>query len=133
MRAFVCLLCAFLACMLLEAPGFADPGPEATWVPVGFVILRSTADYSEAKRVAEEAATRMKIPLDLRGLGHDKEHGLTWPKGVCAKDFAPGFFIVLAASGAPGSPELMKTVVAARSFYADAYSKQTSVYVGCMH
>jgi len=163
LRAFVCLLCAFLACMLLEAPGFADPGPEATWVPVGFVILRSTADYSEAKRVAEEAATRMKIPLDLRGLGHDKEHGLTWPKGVCAKDplspypcyvargrfddgvylsiersdaysdFAPGFFIVLAASGAPGSPELMKTVVAARSFYADAYSKQTSVYVGCMH
>ena len=39
----------------------------------------------------------------------------------------------IAASGAPGSPELMKTVVAARSFYADAYSKQTSVYVGCMH
>ncbi len=162
-RVLKALSVIFGAGLLLTAPGLARPGVEDPWVPVDFVILRSTADYSEARRVAAESAIQLRIPLDLRGLVHDEEHGLTWSKEVCAKDplypypcyvargrfddgvylsiersdaysdFAPGFFIVIAASGAPGSPELMKTVVAARSFYADAYTKQASVYVGCMH
>lgn len=153
----------FGAGLLLTAPGLARPGVEDPWVPVDFVILRSTADYSEARRVAAEAAIQLQIPLDLRRLVYDEKHGLTWPQEVCAHDalfpypcyvargrfddgvylsiersdayadFAPGHFVVIAASGAPGSPELMKSVVAARRVYKDAYAKKANVYVGCLH
>ena len=149
--------------LLLAALGFTSADEEDLWVPVGFVILRSTSDYAEAKRVAEEAARRLEIPLNLRGLVHDAEHGLTWPKEVCAKGplfpfpcymargrfdegvylsvelsdayatFRPGLFIVIAASGVPGSSELAATLESARHEYPDAYLKQEKVYQGCIH
>ena len=133
------------------------------WVPVGFLIIRSTSDYTEARRIAERAATEIGIPLDLRGLVHDAAHGLTWPREECEKEplfpfpcylargrfdpgvylsversdaytsFQPGFFIVIAASGEPGAPELTSSLAKAKTVYPDAYVKQEKVYHGCMH
>lgn len=151
------------ATVLLSAAVFANSEAEDPWIPVGFVIVRSTADYSEAKRVAEEAAKRLEIPLNLRGLIPDEHLGLTWPRERCASDplspfpcyvargrfddgvylsversdayatFRPGYFIVIAASGAPGSEELATTLETVKVVHPDAYLKQEKVYQGCMH
>ena len=157
---------AALACFgLLALPALAEtaePEPDV-WVPVAFVILRSTPDYAEARRVAERAAAQLGARLDLRGLVFDPEHGLTWPKEECDKDslypfpcyvargrfdpgvylsversdayasFQPGYFIVVAASGEPGSDEVASALGKARAAYPDAYVKQEKVYHGCMH
>lgn len=118
-------------------------------------IERRVTEF-ESAAVAAEAAIQLQIPLDLRRLVHDEKHGLAWPQEICAQealfpypccvahgrfddgvylsiersdaysDFAPGFFIVIAASGAPEAPELVKTVAAARLVYADAYTKQVT-------
>lgn len=90
-------------------------------------------------------------------------HGLTWPREECEKEplypfpcyvargrfdpgvylsversdayatFTPGLFIVIAASGEPGSPELTSTLTKVRKAHPDAYVKQERVYHGCMH
>ena len=132
-------------------------------IPVGFLIIRSTPNYAEALRVAERAASQVDIPLDLRGLVYDPAHGLTWPAEVCEKDplypfpcyvargrfdpgvylsversdayatFTAGFFIVIAASGEPGSSELESALARVQPAYPDAYIKREKVYHGCMH
>ena len=133
------------------------------WVEVGFLVIRSTPDYADARRTAEAASRKLGIRLDLRGLVHDATHGLTWPKEECDKDplypfpcytargrfdpgvylsiersdayrsFRPGYFIVIAASGEPGSVELRDSLKAAKSEFPDAYLKSEKVYHGCMH
>ena len=140
----------------------AEPEPDPM-VPVAFVVLRSTPDYDEARQVAERAAAHLAIPLNLRGLIYDPVHGLTWSKEVCDKDpyypfpcyvargrfdpgvylsversdaypsFRPGLFIVIAASGKPGSVEIGSSLTRVRAAYPDAYVKQEKVYHGCMH
>ena len=160
----VALTVAFLL-TTLAVPGTAEteePEPDPM-VPVAFVILRSTPHYGEARHVAERAATQLAIPLNLRGLIYDPDHGLTWPKEECDKDplypfpcyvargrfdpgvylsversaayasFRPGFFVVIAASGEPGSAEITSALARVRSLYPDAYVKQEKVYHGCMH
>jgi len=147
----------------LAARGIAETDEPDPWVPVAFLILRSTPDYAEAQHVAERAAAQLAIPLNLRGLIYDAGHGLTWPKEECDKDplypfpcyvargrfdpgvylsversdayasFRPGLFVVIAASGEPGSAEVASSLTRARAVYPDAYVKQEKVYHGCMH
>ncbi len=144
----------------IAAPADDEPDP---WIEKGFVIIRSTTDYNEAVRIAEIGSRSLKVPVDLRGLIHDPDHGLTWPREQCAKDplypypcyfargrfdsgvylsversdayetFQPGYFIVIFATGDPGSPELTDALELARSRFQDAYLKTDRVYHGCMH
>lgn len=130
---------------------------------MGFVVVRSTPDYVEALRVARSASTQLGLGLDLRGLVYEPDQGLTLPEEECEKDslapypcyvargrydagvylsvertdayesFRPGFFVVVAASGQPGSNELASTLEAVHSSYPDAYLKVAKVYHGCMH
>ena len=131
-------------------------------VDVGFIILRSTRSYQEALVFADEAAKKLGIHLDLRGLTYDPAHGLTWPKEKCTNPlypfpfylargrfdagvyvsiessdaytgFAEGYFLVIAASGPPNSSDSKQVLTNAREFYPDAYSKVAPVYHGCMH
>ena len=154
-----------IALALLAAPGSSADGPNDldAWVPVGFVILRSTSDYAEARRVAEEAAKVLEVPLNYRGLQFDEKLGLSFSAEVCQQEasaphpcylargrydsgeylsiersdayesFQPGYFIVIFATGAPGSAELASSLAKARKRYADAYLKSEKVYHGCMH
>ena len=163
-RLYAALAVGFLVATL-TLPGIAEteePEPDP-WVPVAFVILRSTPGYAEARRVAEHAAFQLGIPLNLRGLIYDAGHGLTWPKAECDKDplypfpcyvargrfdpgvylsversdayasFRPGYFVVIAASGEPGSAEVQASLTRVRAIYPDAYVKREKVYHGCMH
>ena len=154
-----------MALAVLAAPGISADGPNDPdpWVPVGFVILRSTSDYAEARRVAEEAAKLLEVPLNYRGLQFDEKLGLSFSAEVCQKEalaphpcylargrydsgeylsiersdayrsFEPGYFIVIVATGTPGSEELASSLAKARKRYADAYLKSEKVYHGCMH
>jgi hypothetical protein len=152
-----------LSLVALQGPTHAaEPDPDP-WVRVGFLIIRSTPDYAEARRVAERASSQLELPLNLRGLTYERPHGLTWPREECEKDplypypcyvargrfdpgvylsversdayatFNAGLFIVIAASGEPGSPELASTLARVRKAYPDAYVKQERVYHGCLH
>ena len=132
-------------------------------IDVGFVIAKSTKSYEEASDFAKLAASRLALRLDLRGLMFDPKHGLTWPKEECDKDplypypcyiargrfdpgvyvsveesdayqgFEPGYFVVIAASGSPGSEELTSALETVRRAHPDAYLKVAPVYHGCMH
>jgi hypothetical protein len=161
----VAALAASLLLATLAVRGSAEtdePEPDP-WVPVAFVIVRSTPDYGQARSVAERAAAQLAVPLNLRGLVYDPAHGLTWPKEECDKDplypfpcyvargrfdpgvyisversdayesFRPGLFVVIAASGEPGSAEVASSLTKARAAYPDAYIKEEKVYHGCMH
>ena len=142
-------LLAALAAPATAETGECEPDP---WIPIAFVILRSTPDYAEARRVAERAASRLGIPLNLRGLIHDPAHGLAWRKEECDQDglspfpcylargrfdpgvymsversdayasFRPGYFIVIAASGEPGSADVEASLAKARGVYPEVKS-----------
>lgn len=47
--------------------------------------------------------------------------------------FAKGFYMVVAAIGDVRSPIVNNALISARKIYADAYSKKTRVWFGCMH
>jgi hypothetical protein len=130
------------------------------YVKKDFVIVLSTKNYSEAKKLATEAAKKLKIKLDLRGLKPNKESGLTSNSKECEENgweypcyvsrgryddgefvtidysnafegFTKGYYIVTTASG---DAELAKTALAkAKKIYKTAYAKQTEIYIGCMH
>lgn len=133
-----------------------------TMVPKGFVIVRSTTDYAEAKRFAARAADQLGIPLDLRDLVLDARHGMTFTRESCEvsaweypcfaprgrwddgiyvsvepsdaySTFRPGYFVVVAASGPPRSNGVAFTAGKARAAFPDAYVKDADVYHGCMH
>lgn len=159
-RYAVLLLLAHAAVLPASADEPPDPDP---WVPVGFVVVRSTPDYAEALRVAESASAATGIALDLRGMVYEREQGLSLSKEECEKrqlapypcyvargrydagayfsversdayeTFRPGYFVVVAASGPPGSAELVATLEDVRASYPDAYLKVAKVYHGCMH
>ncbi|MBP9143768.1 MAG: carboxypeptidase regulatory-like domain-containing protein [Thermoanaerobaculia bacterium] len=146
----------------LSASGESS-GLEEGWVPVGFVVLKSTSDYGEARRVVDVAAQRLDIPVDLRKVEYDPEHGLTFPRDVCEADGGfpypcyvargrydagvylsiersdayrandSGCFSVIVASGDPSSPELAAALKQVRVEYPDAYVKSEKVYHGCIH
>ena len=47
--------------------------------------------------------------------------------------FAKGYYLVVAAVGQPGSAAVRQTSAASQRWYADAYTKRTTVYISCMH
>ena len=132
------------------------------FVPMGFVVVRSTSDYVDALRFAKRASRRLGVPLDLRGLIHDADHGLTWSRESCAADplypypcyTARGrwegtkHYISIERSdayrsmrpelfvviAATGEPKEMQAFAASvRATIPDAYAKAEDVYHGCMH
>lgn len=135
---------------------------EKPYVDKEFVILKSTPSFKEAAQSAADAAAALGVKLNLRGLSPDLRTGLTFSREKCAQSqirypcyvprgrrddstfasvewsteyelFAKGLYVVMLASGAPGSSKTRSMLAAARRVYPDAYSKRAKVYVGCMH
>ncbi len=143
--------------------GSAGDAPEVDpWVTKSIVIVKSTRTFPAAKAAAAAAASRLNLKLDLRGLSESKRTGLTCAQPVCDENgfsypcyvargryddgvyvsvehsnayrgFAKGLYIVVVASGAPNDPGVRDVLARARKAYADAYSKTTKVYMGCIH
>jgi hypothetical protein len=126
------------------------------------VIVKSTSQYKEARQIAERAARRLKLRLDLRGLAPSKNGGLTFSKKVCEAsewdfpcylarggdddgvyvsiehtdafpEFARGLYMVVVASGDKGDALLENVARTAKPAFPDVYTRTTGVYVGCMH
>lgn len=69
-----------------------------------------------------------------RGDGNaENSHFISIEYSTAYQGFAKGYYIVVAAIGAPGSPLVRTTRAAAQRLYPDAYAKPTSVWRGCMH
>lgn len=126
-----------------------------------FVIIFSSKDYDQALKISEEAAKKLDIKLDLRDLTKNGTIGLTWSKEICEGDggtgypcyvprgryddgeyisieysnyyqgFTKGYYIVIISSG--DSERTKEVLNNAKTYYSDAYIKQASVYLGCMH
>jgi hypothetical protein len=125
-----------------------------------FVILKSTPAFKEATRFAAKAAAELGVVLNLRGLHPNLRTGLTFSKEECTRSeypypcylprgrwddgtyvsvewsskydlFPPGLYVVMIASGLPGSSETRRMLAAARRAYPAAYAKRAKVYVGC--
>lgn len=132
------------------------------FIKKSFVILFATKDYQQALRAARLAAEKAKLSLNLRGLKWHASNKLTFSKQGCRDDgfeypcyltraydddgeyvtidwsngfddFQSGYFIVTAAGGDPGAPQLTKTLQRVKPVFPDAYIKTTRVYIGCMH
>ncbi len=145
---------------LIAITGFAQAGQmESPYAKKGMLILLSTKSYAAAKKLAEQAKGKLSLTMDLRGLKPNKKSGLTYSKTDCENEggypcyiargrysdgefisieysnaiegFAKGYYIVVAACGDKEitAPALVK----AKKVYKDAYVKNTSVYMGCMH
>lgn len=128
------------------------------YVDKEFVIVKSTPAFDEATRSATSAAADLGIILKLRGLSPNLRTGLTASKAECARRelsypcyvprggrddgtyvsvewsskydlFARGLYVVMIASGAPGSAENRRMLEAARRVYPAAYSRRAKVYV----
>jgi hypothetical protein len=147
------ILCSFIGAN-------AQKADETYNVKQSFLIILSTKNYTEAKKMAIEAVGKLKIKLDLRGLKPNKESGLTFTPKKCKEDgwefpayisrgrydageyvsieysdsfkgFARGYYIVTTASGEADAVKATLTKV--KKIYKNAYSKETDVYMGCMH
>jgi len=146
----------FIFCTIVAQQCFAqDP---YAFVKKYFVIVQSTKDFAAAKLTAAKAAKQLGEKLDLRGLQPNKKSGLTNSKKDCEMDgypcyysrgryddgdyvsiewsnafekFAKGYYIVIVCSGDKTSvtANLQKT----KKIFKDAYYKQDSIYLGCMH
>jgi hypothetical protein len=132
---------------------------ESPYAKKGMVIIQSTKSYAAAKKTALQAAKKLSLKLDFRGLSPAKGTGLSFSKKACEAEggypcyiargryednefvsieysdaiegFAKGYYVVITACGDKSitDPALTK----ARKFYKDAYAKTTNVYMGCMH
>jgi hypothetical protein len=132
---------------------------EAPYAKKGMLILLSTKSYAAAIKLAQQAKSKLSLTMDLRGLKPNKKNGLTYSEADCENEggypcyiargryddgefisieysnaiegFAKGYYIVVAACGDKEitAPALVK----AKKEYKDAYVKNTSVYMGCMH
>lgn len=126
-------------------------------VSKGFLIIYATKDYQDALRVAKEASSKLELEINLRGYYADKITGLkTDEECECGElhdyvargryddgnyisieysdqyqEFAKGLYIVITSSGS--TEELAGALSKAKEFYIDAYIKNASVYIGCMH
>lgn len=133
---------------------------EKPYVKKSFLIILSSKNYTEAKKLAVEAASKLNLKLDLRALKPNKESGLSFNAKECEGNgwdypcyvsrgryddgefvtidysdafdgFAKGYYIVSTASG---NAKLVKTALAkVKKLYKTAYTKQTEIYIGCMH
>jgi hypothetical protein len=131
-------------------------------IQVGFLIAKSTPDYSEALAVAKSAAQFLGLPLRLRDPIPNEKTGLTYPPADCEREvgkypcyfargrfdsgayvsiehssaypeFKPNLFIVILASGDKNGSMLKATLEKARKRIPDAYLRTAGVYMGCVH
>jgi hypothetical protein len=156
------LLFTLISCLAALAP-HQPAAQDDAWVTKDILILQSTRDYKTALATARQAAARLRMPLNLEGYQPHAQSGLTMSKADCADNgfdypayvargrnaeegafvsveyssgynhFADGYYLVVAAVGAPGSATVRNVSTSARQWYADAYAKRTKVWVGCMH
>jgi hypothetical protein len=132
------------------------------YVDKEFVIVKSTPAFKEATQSAAKAAAELGVALNLRGLSPNLRTGLTASKEECARSELPypcyiprgrrddgtyvsvewsseyelvarGLYLVMVASGVPGSSETRRMLAATRRVYPAAYARRAKVYVGCMH
>lgn len=125
-----------------------------------FLIIKSTKDYKEALKVCKEADKKLKYGIDLRDLQYNKETGLSFSKESLGneaelfpcyfprgrgddgkylsieysdgyKEFAKGYYIVIAESGEKGS--MKETLKEVKRYYKDSYLKTAKIYTGCLH
>ena len=132
---------------------------ELPYITKNFVIIQSTKEYKKAKAEAIKASQLLKQKLDLRALTPNGKAGLTYSEKACENEggypcyiargryndgdyvsiewsnaftgFAKGYYIVVVCSGNKTETNLILSK--AKKIFKDAYSKQTNVYVGCMH
>jgi hypothetical protein len=130
------------------------------FVKKSFLIILSSKNYTEAKKLAVKAASKLHVKLDLKGLKPNKESGLTFNSKECEGNgwdypcyvsrgryadgefvtidysnafngFAKGYYIVTTAGG--DAALVKKALVKVKKLYKTAYIKQTEIYIGCMH
>ncbi len=123
-------------------------------------IILSTKKYSEALKIAKEAAAKLHSKLVLNGLTPNEQEGLTMSKNECESNgwdypcyvargrwddgeyisieysnaingFAKGYYVVITATGEKSITGA--ALLKAKKFYKTAYNKQAKVYMGCMH
>lgn len=154
---------AILAAVPFGRPALAQETelPEP-YVNKRIVILQSTRNYDEALRTARRLAQRSQQPLKLRELRPHPKTGLSAPKEECENNgfgypcyvarghsddgtylsiehssayegFRPGYYIVVGASYPSDNAAFKKALAAYRKYAADAYAKQSRIYVGCLH
>lgn len=144
-----------------EEPTLEQRIKDAT-VQVGFVIAKSTTSYTEALALAKNAASALRLPLQLRELVPNEKTGLTDPREVCEREigeypcylargrfdsgayvsiehsnaypeFKANLFIVVLASAGKNGAMLWTVVQKARKRFSDSYLRTAPVYMGCMH
>ncbi len=153
------LLLSILFVCLIAKPILAQVTEPEPYIKKSFCIILSTKSYTEADKVAQQAAKKLNVKLDYRNLEPNKKIGLTLPKDTEDPEasypfyyargrfdngnyisieysnayvgFAKGYYIVIASSGDIAA--VKKDAIAARKYYKQAYVKNTKVYVGCMH
>lgn len=59
---------------------------ESPYAKKDMVIILSTKNYAAAKKTAEQAAKKLSLKLDLRGLSPAKGTGLSFSKKVCEEE-----------------------------------------------
>jgi len=134
---------------------------EAT-AQVEFVIVKSTVNYDEARRIAAEASRRLREPMKLRDLSPTSKGGLSFAKAICEEngwdapcyvargryddgayvsiehtsgypEFKPNLYIVVVASDRKGSALIKKAASEAQKIFPDSYRRVAQVYMGCIH
>lgn len=122
-----------------------------------FIVVGSAKKYKKALRKAQKAANKLVIPIDLRGMINDSDHGLTsneicgcgekhgyHPRGryddgkyisieySSAYDgFTPGFYLIIVASGV--TEDISPLLEEIQLKIKNAQLKSTRIYMGGMH
>lgn len=142
----------------LLTEGEERSGGELAYIDRSFLIIRSTTDFSDAKRSAEKAAVRLELeaqitdcdPHPTQGFecewlcGCGEMHESHVPRGryddgnyVSVEfssdysEFEQGYYIVVASSG--DEKDVLPFLDQVRRQYPNAYAKTAEVYIGCMH
>jgi hypothetical protein len=156
------ILASLLVIPCIVASAADHDAQKPAFVDKEFVILKSSASFEEATQSAAKAASKLGVELNLRGLSPNLRTGLTFSKQECIRSGVPypcyvprgrgddgaylsvewsseyailarGLYVVMIASGVPGSSKTRRILEVARSVYPDAYAKRMKVYVGSLH
>jgi hypothetical protein len=162
MRCRSVILASLLVIPCIVASAADHDARKPPFVDKEFVILKSTPSFEEATRSAAQAASKLGVELNLRGLSPNLRTGLTFSKQECTRSsvpypcyvprgrgddgtyvsvewsskyqvFAKGLYVVMIASDVAGSSETRRVLEMARSVYPHAYAERVKVYVGSMH
>lgn len=145
-----------LVCTGYSYTRVSAPENQTVQVKKELVVIKSTKDLAEALATASQAAEKLAMPLNLRGLLKDGRLGLSHTKEFCEERgwrhpcltprgwsddgvyvsvdrnfyytaFEKGIYLVVVASGLPGDPMLHDALQKVREVYPDAVSKVTWV------